>query len=97
MIKEAFGTGETINIAQDMAKKELGDEYQDVKFEVIQMPTKKTLGLFGGKPAKVRAFIEISPGEVAANYVEDVLKEFGLKDFEIEVKEDTTLKALGLV
>ena len=88
MIKEAFGIGETINLAQDAAKKELGDEYQDVKFEVIQMPTKKTLGLFGGKPAKVRAFVEISPGAVAAEYVEDVLQEFGLKDFEIEVKEN---------
>lgn len=88
MVKEAFGIGETINAAQDAAKKELGEECKDVKFEVVQMPVKKTFGIFGGKPAKVRAFIEITPGAVAANYVEDVLKEFGLKNFEIEVKEN---------
>lgn len=87
MVKEAFGIGETINIAKEMAKREIGEEFQDVKFEVIQMPSKKTLGLFGGKPAKVRAFIEVSPGEMAADYVEDVLKEFGLKDFKIEIKD----------
>ena len=88
MVKEAFGIGETINLAQEMAKKELGEEYNEVKFEVVQMPTKKTFGIFGGKPAKVRAFIEVSPGEVAAEYVEDVLREFGLRDFNIEVKDD---------
>lgn len=97
MIKEAFGKGETINIAQDAAKKELGEEYQDVKFEVVQMPTKKTFGIFGGKPAKVRAFIEVSPGEVAAEYVEDVLKEFGLKDFNIEVKENEKSAELQII
>ncbi len=88
MVKEAFGIGETINIAQEMAKKELGKGDQEIKFEVIQMPVKKTLGLFGGKPAKVRAFVEISPGAIAAEYVEEVLKEFGLKDFEVEAKEN---------
>ena len=88
MVKEAFGIGETINIAQEMAKKELGRGEQEIKFEVIQMPVKKTLGLFGGKPAKVRAFVEISPGAIAAEYVEEVLKEFGLKDFEVEAKEN---------
>jgi len=88
LVKEAFGIGETINIAQEMAKKELGRGEQEIKFEVIQMPVKKTLGLFGGKPAKVRAFVEISPGAIAAEYVEEVLKEFGLKDFEVEAKEN---------
>ena len=41
----------------------------DVKYEIIDMPQKKTLGLFGGCPAKVRAYIELED-EVKADPVE---------------------------
>lgn len=60
MIKEAIGTGATLDEAREAAVAELAAGEQDnVQFEVISMPEKKKLGLFGGKLAQVRAFVEL--------------------------------------
>ena len=61
MIKEARGFGNTIDEAKENAIKELNaSEFDDVQFEVISMPKKKILGLFGGAKAEVRVFIEVA-------------------------------------
>ena len=55
MFREAIATGNTVEEAIENAKQELGAEDEfDISVEVLQTPTKKTLGLFGGNPAKVR-------------------------------------------
>ena len=60
MIKEAIGTGLTIDEARENAALKLGaSDDADVQFEVITFPKKKTLGLFGGAKAEVKAFIEL--------------------------------------
>lgn len=60
MIKEAIATGATVDEAREAAALLLGAGIDDdVKYEIIDMPQKKTLGLFGGCPAKVRAYIEL--------------------------------------
>ena len=60
MIKEAIGTGLTIDEAREDAALKLGAAADaDVQFEVITFPKKKTLGLFGGCKAEVKAFIEL--------------------------------------
>ncbi len=60
MIKEAFGTGATVEEAVEAAKKALNaPEYADVSTEMIDLPQKKFLGLFGGSPAKARAYYEV--------------------------------------
>lgn len=60
MIKEAIGIAETIEEAKEAAINELNASLDDdVMFDIIDMPKKKVLGLFGGSPAKVRAYIEI--------------------------------------
>ncbi len=60
MIKEAIGVGETLEEATEMAKAELNASFDDdVQFEVLANPKKKTLGLFGGSKAKVRVYIEV--------------------------------------
>ena len=60
MIKEAIGTGLTIDEAREDAALKLGAAVDaDVQFEVITFPKKKTLGLFGGCKAEVKAFIEL--------------------------------------
>ena len=60
MIKEAIGTGNTIDEAKEAALTELNaGETEDVQFEVISFPKKKTLGLFGGALAQVRAYVEV--------------------------------------
>ena len=61
MIKEAMGFGETIDEAKENAVKDLNaSEFDDIQFEVIAMPKKKVLGIFGGAKAQVRAFIEVA-------------------------------------
>ncbi len=60
MIKEARGFGATVEEAKENAIKELNaSEFDDIQFEVISLPKKKILGIFGGSDAEVKAFIEI--------------------------------------
>ncbi len=59
MIKEAIATGDSVEVAFANACRELGVETIDAECEIIEMPQKKTLGLFGGRPAKVRAYIQL--------------------------------------
>lgn len=61
MIKEAIGTGNTVDEAKAVAMLELGiSDFDDFKVEVLQTPTKKILGLFGGNPAKVKVSTEVA-------------------------------------
>lgn len=60
MIKEAVATGATVEEAIKNATAELGaPALAEVHTEVVAMPTKKILGLFGGTPAKARAWYEV--------------------------------------
>lgn len=59
MIKEFIGRGKTIPEATEAAKVGLNaPALADVNIEIIQMPKKKTLGLFGGKDAEVKAWYD---------------------------------------
>lgn len=59
MIKEAIGTGKDIEEATENAKTLLNaPETAFVSTEVICMPKKKILGLFGGSDAQVRVFYD---------------------------------------
>lgn len=87
MVKEAVGIGQTILVAQQKACEELGVKENQVSFEVLQMPVKKTLGIFGGKLAKVKAIYEFSPAKIAAEYLKNVLAAYGLTDFSVDYKE----------
>lgn len=61
MIKDAIGTGTTVEEAKAAAMLELGvTDFDDFQVEVLQNPTKKILGLFGGSPAKVKVSIEVA-------------------------------------
>ena len=60
MIKEAIGTGNSVDEARAAAMLELGvTDFDDFSVEVLQTPVKKILGLFGGNPAKVKVSIEV--------------------------------------
>ena len=88
MIKEAIGTADTLEEAKELACRELNaDESSDIQFEVLQMPEKKKLGLFGGCPAKVRAYIEVTPISVAEDYLRKVLECMGTQDVEITAQK----------
>ena len=64
MIKEAVGTGNTLDEAKENALIALGAEAEaDVQFEIIDTPKKKVLGVFGGTKAKVRVFVDLPDKE----------------------------------
>jgi len=61
MIKEYIATGKTIEEAIENAKSGLNAPEKfmlEVKTEVLEMPRKKILGLFGGADAKVKAYYD---------------------------------------
>lgn len=91
MIKEAFGTGSTIDEAKEAAVKELNaPEDADIKYDVIEMPKAKVFGLFGGSPAKIKAYYEVEddPFANAKEYILTILKNLGIEEAEIEVEAD---------
>lgn len=87
MTREAIGVGNTIVLAQKKACEILGVSDGEVSFEVVQLPRRKFLGIFGGRLAKVRALLYVDPAELAANYLKTVLIAFGAKDFDILVNK----------
>ncbi len=96
VLKEAIKEANTIEEAKQAAAAELGVAVDEMQFEVLQMPQKKTLGLFGGCPAKVRGFIETSPAKVAAAYLESILKGMGAAEMSIDIKEEENACTLAL-
>ena len=81
MLKEAIAVGATVEAAKEAACKELGVETFDdrIEFEIIEMQSKKVLGLFGGRPAKVKvtlkdAFTEETPFYYPTVYEIEVLE-----------------------
>lgn len=88
MVKEIVVTGETVEIAKRNASEELGIDIDDLQFEIIQTPVKKTFGLFGGAPAKIRAYIEeLNNAEKASKYLKEVLNKMSLPDTNIDIRE----------
>ena len=87
MLKEAIKEAATIEEAKAAAAQELGVPEEKAQFEILQAPQKKTLGLFGGCPARVRAYLEVTPASRAAEYLDEVLRGLGVETPSIEVKE----------
>ena len=86
MRKEAIKEAATLEEAKEAAAREIGLDVQTAQFEILQMPQKKTLGLFGGCPARVKAFAEVSPADKAAEYLRGVLRQMGAGEVSIDVK-----------
>lgn len=95
-MKEAIGTGETVELAREAACRQLGVESYEAEFEILEMPTKKTFGLFGGNPARVRVFVEDDPAQMAADYLKKVLANMGLPGVRVEIRKDENGAMLSL-
>ena len=96
MLKEAIKEATTLEEAKRAAAAELGYEEDKLQFEILQMPQKKTLGLFGGCPARVRGYIEITPASTAAAYLDSILKGMGVSGTTIAIKEEENACTLSL-
>ena len=92
MIREYIGTGKTIEEATSLAKAGLNAPLTaNVKIEVIDMPQKKFLGLFGGADAKVKASYDDGVKEKKANK-KPAKKSNAKKDLPKKEKEKKTEK-----
>lgn len=88
-MKEAIGTGASVEEALEAACTQLGMTRDQVEFEILEMPAKKKFGLFGGSPAKVRAFVEESPADVSLKYLEGIFENMGaVADVKMEETEE---------
>lgn len=59
MLKEAIGHGDTVEEALEDAKIQLGvSDDEDIQFDVLTVPKKKVMGLFGGSKAEVKVSVE---------------------------------------
>jgi len=56
-MKEAIGTGKTVEAAVAAALAELGAERDEAQIEVLEMPKEKLFGLLGGNEAKVKVTV----------------------------------------
>ena len=87
MLREIIVSADTIEEAQKKACEELGSDPEKTSFEVLQQPEKKKFGLFGGNPAKVRAFIEVTPLESAKAYLAEIFEKMGITDVTMTAEE----------
>ncbi len=98
MIKEAIATGLTVDEACEAATEALfnnedvvkyvGDIVTaEVQYEIIDTPSKKFLGLFGGSPARVRAYVEVEEPKKAKKPAKENGKKQNKKADKKEQKE----------
>lgn len=94
LIKEAIGTGSSVEEAKENALRELaaGPE-EDVSIEVLDTGKKKSFGLFGGSPAKVRAYYEVADSAAKEKKVKEKKAERAPQKEE-KVKDVTEGKSL---
>lgn len=85
MVKEVYASEETVALAKRKACNMLGAEEKDVEFEVVQEPSKKLLGVFGGKPAQVRAVLRESVASKALKTLKEILYYMNLSSLETEI------------
>lgn len=99
MINEVFASDETVALAKEKACKMLGVTEDKVDFEIRQFPSKKVLGMFGGKLAQVRAVLKKNEAQKAAEFLKEVLYYMGLGELNVEIlnytPEECELKITG--
>lgn len=76
-IKETIVSAKTIDAATAAGAEQLGVSTDRVSIEIIEEPKKGILGI-GAADAKVRVFYEISPAEIAVDFLETVLKNLNM-------------------
>ena len=98
MIKEVYASEETVALAKQKACEMLGAEEENVEFEIIQQPSKKLLGVFGGKPAQVKAVLKESVASKALKILKEILYYMNLSSLEaVIVSEENSICNLKII
>lgn len=90
-------TGKTIEEAQNAALAELGVAADMVTFETLEEPSKGFFGMFGNKPAKIRATVrELTPVEKAEKFLKEIFAAMNM-DVQIEIKQQEDGNVFNLI
>ena len=94
MQKELIKEAATVEEAVALAAEELGVAAENLDIEVLQEPQKKTLGLFGGCEAKIKATVkEVDASQEVIAFLKDVLAGMGVENVDIAAEwEDRTCR-----
>ena len=87
MMKEAIGTGNSVEAAIQDACQQLGVSPETVETEILKEPSAKTLGIFGGSPAQVKVIYNQSTAGSAEDFLKDVLTKMGAGSFTVSSEE----------
>lgn len=98
MIREAIATGATVEEAKEAACRELGVETFDdrIEFEILEMQSKKVLGLFGGHPAKVKVTIKQTAAQAAEDYIKNIIRNMELNDITVSTTEEDSVITIDI-
>lgn len=104
MKRETTATGRTVEEAIAAACETLGIERDKVEFEILELPSKRLLGLLGATEAKVRVYVQETQESRGRDFLEGLLERMDLPDIAIESKEtdenisfDLAGEGLGLI
>ena len=98
MKREAVAVGKTVEDAIRAACAQLNTEREKAEIEVLQLPSKRLLGLLGASDAKVRATVDYTVEERAVKYLSGVLDRMGIEKYQLESaanEEDIGLEVKG--
>jgi spoIIIJ-associated protein len=87
MKREAIATGHTVEDAIQAACDILGVERDRTEFEIIDLPSKRLLGLLGASEAKVKVIFDESVEERAKTFLQQLLVNMDLSGVFIESTE----------
>ncbi len=87
MAKELIMSAPSVEEAKEKIAAAFGLAPEEITFEVLVQPQKKTLGLFGGVDAQVKGTANVSAAQVAKQFLLDVFKEMGVADVAVNIEE----------
>lgn len=98
MIREAIATGATVEEAKENACKELGVETYDdnIEFEILEMQSKKVLGIFGGRPAKVKVTLKQTASQAAEDYIRNIIRCMELSEISVSTTEENDVITIDI-
>lgn len=84
-MRQVTSTGSTVEDAINQALKELNARKDQVEISIIDEGKRGILGIFGARPAIVKAILKVDPIEEAKKFIIDVCKQMGM-DVEVETE-----------
>lgn len=87
-MKEVTATAATVDEAVQLALQQLGVSRDRAEITVLDKGRKGLFGIFGSRPAVVRAKLMIDPVEEAELFLKNVVKQMGVTAAKIEKQQD---------